>query len=238
MKQGFVVSLVLNVLLVCVVVFIGIHTSFFINVVERLGWIEKKIVLNQKADDCLRGWTKSLESLHDTVDVVFLGNSITHGGDFDSAFPNLKICNLGFPSDDLKGMRKRVPQVKALNPRVVFIMGGLNGLYYMGLKDLRIQYDVLIKELISVGPETQFVLQSVLPVNEKVFGHPLCPNHKIERANDIIKELAAYYDLHYVDLYTPYLKEGNLNNEYTYDGVHLKSGAYQIWYKEIQSFLN
>ena len=33
-----------------------------------------------KAEECLKGWTNSLYSLRDTVDIVFLGNSITYGG--------------------------------------------------------------------------------------------------------------------------------------------------------------
>ena len=39
-----------------------------------------------KAEECLKGWTNSLYSLRDTVDIVFLGNSITYGGLFEAEF--------------------------------------------------------------------------------------------------------------------------------------------------------
>lgn len=236
MKRALVVSLILNVLLLLAVVLIGVRTSFFEDVAARFGWAEKRVVPNQKADDCLRGWTKSLESLHDTVDVVFIGNSITYGGEFDKAFPTIKICNLGYPSDDLKGMRRRVPQIKAMHPQKVFIMGGLNGLIQMNLDDFRTQYESLVKELKYASPETQLFLQSILPVNEELFGHPLTPNQKIEQANMIIKDVALSNHSTYIDLHSHYQQDGKLNKEYSDDGIHLKEEAYQYWYKTIKQY--
>ena len=235
MKRALVVTLILNVLLLLAVVLIGVRTSFFEDVAARFGWAEKRVVPNQKADDCLRGWTKSLESLHDTVDVVFIGNSITYGGEFDKAFPTIKICNLGYPSDDLKGMRRRVPQIKAIHPQKVFIMGGLNGLSQMNLDDFRTQYESLVKELKYASPETQLFLQSILPVNEELFGHPLTPNQKINQANEIIKNIAIANNSAYIDLNTLYQKNGKLTEDYTSDGIHLNADAYQLWYDAIRN---
>jgi lysophospholipase L1-like esterase len=237
MKRVLVVSLILNVLLLLAVVLIGVRTSFFEDVAARFGWAEKRVVPNQKADDCLRGWTKSLESLHDTVDVVFIGNSITYGGEFDKAFPTIKICNLGYPSDDLKGMRRRAPQIMALHPKKVFLMGGLNGLSQKSLDVFRIQYEDLVQELRIVCSEAQLYLQSILPVNEELFGHPLCPNQKIVQANEIIKNIAIANNSAYIDLNTLYQKNGKLNEDYTSDGIHLNADAYQLWYDVIRNII-
>ena len=68
-----------------------------------------------KAEECLKGWTNSLYSLRDTVDIVFLGNSITYGGLFEAEFSDKRICNLGYPSDDLCGMTERINQILALH---------------------------------------------------------------------------------------------------------------------------
>lgn len=75
-----------------------------------------------KAEECLKGWTNSLYSLRDTVDIVFLGNSITYGGLFEAEFSDKRICNLGYPSDDLCGMTECTNQVMAF-PAKVFLMG-------------------------------------------------------------------------------------------------------------------
>ncbi len=48
-----------------------------------------------KAEECLKGWTNSLYSLRDTVDIVFLGNSITYGGLLKAEFSDKRIGNLG-----------------------------------------------------------------------------------------------------------------------------------------------
>ena len=61
-----------------------------------------------KTWECLKGWTNSLYSLRDTVEIVFYGNSITCGGAFEKSFPDKRICSLGYPSDDLKGMMIRI----------------------------------------------------------------------------------------------------------------------------------
>lgn len=237
MKQTLVYSVVLNILLLLTVVFIGARTHFFHDVAARFGWVEKQIVSNQKADDCLRGWTRSLESLHDTVDVVFLGNSITHGGDFDSAFPNKKICNLGYPSDNIEGMSKRVNQVKSLHPAKVFILGGYNQLDRIDLDVFSNKYEHLIEELARECPETRLFALSILPVNQDIKGVHLCSNSKIGQANTIISKLAHRKGIVYIDLYSLYLKGGKLNEEYTYDGVHLKADAYRLWYEAIKNYV-
>lgn len=237
MKRALVVTLILNVLLLLAVVLIGVRTSFFEDVAARFGWAEKRVVPNQKADDCLRGWTKSLESLHDTVDVVFIGNSITYGGEFDKAFPTIKICNLGYPSDDLEGMRERASQIRALHPKKVFLMGGLNGLSQKSLDFFRIQYEDLVQELRIACPEAQLYLQSILPVNEELFGQPLSPNQKIVQANEIIKNIAIANNSAYIDLNTLYQKNGKLNEDYSSDGIHLNADAYQLWYDAIRNII-
>lgn len=118
MKRSVFILFITNVILFIALLYVGYKCHQYRSIISG----------NRKEYDCLRGWTNSLESLHDTVDVVFFGNSITHGGRFDQAFPDMKVCNLGYPSDDIEGMRKRIPQIVALHPRKVFIMGGINNL--------------------------------------------------------------------------------------------------------------
>lgn len=68
-----------------------------------------------KAEECLKGWTNSLYSKRHCR-YVFLGNSITYGGLFEAEFSDKRICNLGYPSDDLCGMTERINQIMALHP--------------------------------------------------------------------------------------------------------------------------
>lgn len=192
---------------------------------------------NRKAFDCQRGWTNSLESLHDTVDIVFLGNSITHGGAFDEAFADKHICNLGYPSDNLKGMSGRVDQIKALHPQKIFVMGGFNGLTTIDLQVFSSEYEELVKNIGSEMPDARIYLQSILPVNGSIKNYKLPTAEKINDANQIIKNISKKYNCVYIDLYSLYQKDDILPTLYTDDGVHLKEDAYSIWYNAINNFI-
>ena len=134
-----------------------------------MSWTASKTDNEQwKAEECLKGWTNSLCSLRDTVEIVFYGNSITCGGAFEKSFPDKHLCNLGYPSDDLKGMRVRISQVMALHPTKVFVMGGINGLANIELINFENEYDSLVKSMKDSLPKSNIYLQSILPVNKAI----------------------------------------------------------------------
>ena len=116
-------------------------------------------------------------------------------------------------------------------------MGGLNGLSQKSLDFFRIQYEDLVQELRIACPEAQLYLQSILPVNEELFGQPLSPNQKIVQANEIIKNIAIANNSAYIDLNTLYQKNGKLNEDYSSDGIHLNADAYQLWYDAIRNII-
>ncbi|MBO7119021.1 MAG: hypothetical protein J6W03_01720 [Bacteroidaceae bacterium] len=90
------VSLVGNILLLALVIFVGcIRTNYINSKLQVLGIMKTDPA---KSGDyyCIGGWTNTLEKLHLNVDVVFFGNSITRGSSFEKFFPNVSICNLGY----------------------------------------------------------------------------------------------------------------------------------------------
>ena len=158
MKRSVTILIITNVILCIALLYVGYKSLQYKRLISE----------NRKEYDCLRGWTNSLASLHDTVDVVFFGNSITHGGRFDQAFPDMKVCNLGYPSDDLAGMIKRIPQVVAVHPKKVFLMGGANNIRLFDKVLFETQYQELIKALRDSLPDATIILQSVLPINYEI----------------------------------------------------------------------
>lgn len=215
-------SVVLNILLVIVVI---------------LTTCPHNDGINMKVSECLKGWTKSLESLHDTVDVVFFGNSITHQGPFDNTFSELKICNLGYPSDDLIGMKERIRQITVLHPRMVFVMGGVNGLTDKTIWQFKEEYDSLVQNMVFNLPDTQIFLESILPVNKGIKNYNVPEARKIQQANSIIQSISEKYKCIYIDLYSLYSEDGVLPPRFTEDGVHLKEEAYTIWIEKIKSYI-
>ena len=195
----------------------------------------------RKRDDywCIQGWNNTLEKLHFTADVVFFGNSITYGGQFDREFPNIKIINLGYPGDTTDGMLLRVTQIKAVHPKKVFIMAGLNGLHFQSVEVFSEKYSTLIDSIKMAVPSAEIYLQSILPVNpNKNLGKCLKnKTNKIIDCNAVIQRLSKEKNCKYIDLYSIYENNGIMPENFTIDGFHLYPSAYRLWYKELKKYI-
>lgn len=66
----------------------------------------------------------SLRVSHD--DIVFLGNSITDGGEFSELFGMENVLNRGIISDIIPGVMKRLDQVTDGHPKKIFLLIGIN----------------------------------------------------------------------------------------------------------------
>ena len=238
-RRGLVVALVLslvaNVVLLAGIYVIGVKTKFFQRMEVRMGLKEQD---PQARGDywCNRGWTNTLKKLGFDADVVFFGNSITCGGNFQDYFPNTKTCNLGYPGDNMDGMMLRIGQVEAVHPEKVFVMAGINGLQYQTEEVFESKYQRMVDSLKSAVPEAEVYLQSILPVNHSM-RKGVASAEKIKKANEKIAEIAARSNCVYVDLWSLYEKDGEMPKELTRDGVHLFPEAYGRWMEEIRKYI-
>lgn len=221
----------LCVVLLAMVIFIGGYkTNFFKRQFAKLGWAEMEA--KDRADYwCVRGWYNTLKKLDLDVDIVFYGNSITSGSDFREFFPDVSICNLGYPGDDLPGLRFRAYTIATVKPEKVFVMGGINGLKQTPLDVFTEQYSQMIKAIKEAVPEAHIYLQSILPVKDKKM------TKKVKECNIIIDSLSTAYGCQYIDLFPLYEKEGVMNLDYSKDGTHLKSEHYDKWADAIRKYV-
>lgn len=210
-----------------------------LGIIERIG-IKLGILSYDytKAPDywAVNGWTNSLKSLKLNVDAAFLGNSITYSFPLNNYFKEMSVCNLGYPGDDLDGILMRVEMLKAINPKKIFVMGGINGLKDMSEKDFHHKYEMLIQNIKESIPQAQIYIQSILPVNHIVYSN-YGDNKEIYRFNQIIKEIAFDNSCEYIDLYDIYIHKGELPAEFTKDGIHLYPKAYDKWANIIKPFM-
>lgn len=231
-----VLSLVANVvLLVGICIIGGPKTHFFSRMGERMGICERD-PLTRGDYWCIQGWTNTLKKLDYDADVVFFGNSITCGGNFQDYFPNIKTCNLGYPGDNMDGMMLRIGQVKSVTPEKVFVMAGINGLQYQIEEVFENKYQRMVDTIKSSVPEAEIYLQSILPVNHSM-SNVYTNSDKILKANEIIAKIAARSNCIYVDLWSLYEKDGEMPKELTRDGVHLFPEAYDRWAQEIKKYI-
>ena len=215
------ISLIGNVLLLTVIIFIGcVKTNYINSKLERLGIM--KIDPVKRGDYwSIRGWTNTLEKLHLDMDIVFFGNSITCGSSFEKYFPNVKICNLGYPGDNTDGMLLRTNQLKAVNPEKVFTE----------------KYATMVDSIKQAVPTAKIYLQSILPVNPSMKAGKVFSKEKIARCNELVQKIAEEKGCVYIDLYKLYAVDGIMPEELTRDGVHLYPKAYNRWAEEIRKYI-
>ncbi len=230
-KTLVIVLSTLCIVLIGLVIFIGGYkTNFFHRQFVKLGWEQPKAE-KKPGYWCIKGWNQCLEKLDVDVDIVFYGNSITNGSDFRKFFPDVSICNLGYPGDDLPGLRFRAYTIATVNPEKVFVMGGINGLNYTSLSTFTEQYTLMIKAIQESVPETKIYLQSILPVKSRRL------TKKIQQCNTIIDSLATTYGCRYIELFPLYEKNGTMNPDFTKDGIHLKKNHYDKWAAAISPYV-
>ena len=187
-------------------------------------------------EKCLQAWTNSLRQMNAKADIVFFGDSLTYYGDFSSVFPDKIVCNLGLRGDTIQGLIDRVEQLKMLEPKLVCLMAGINNVENTSVQIFEEIYELLILKIKSSLPYVELVIQSMLPVNNARFSIS-CNNKQIVERNRIIESLAFKYNISYTDLFSIYISGGYLPVDFTYDGLHLKPSAYEMWYLKIKELI-
>lgn len=120
-------------------------------------------------EKCIEGRTNSLRQLRVKADIVFFGDSLTYYGDFTSVHPDKVVCNLGLRGDAIRGLINRIEQFKLVHPFAVYLMAGINDVVSCSVEEFKSQYEALLRRFHKGLPNTDIVVQSLLPVNEVDF---------------------------------------------------------------------
>lgn len=187
-------------------------------------------------DWTLESWKSSLDAMDVDVDVVFFGDSITRGGAWAEAFPDVRIVNLGISGDTIRGMTSRVNMIESVNPEKVFILGGINSLTDSNSDEILKQYKQMIEAIREAVPNAELYIQSILPIS-KAKEKECADNDVIEAFNVGLEKIADEFGATYIDIYSLYVLNGSMNIDYTKDGIHLKPEAYDGWYEAIKEYM-
>lgn len=170
---------------------------------------------------------------------VFVGNSITEGGNWKKLLKDSTAINRGISGDNTFGMLARTNEIIKLKPAKLFILIGTNDLS-KNIPDEAIIENIFnfISKIKSASPNTKIFVQSILPVNETVEKFPQQFNNgsHILIINDQLSRYAERMRYTYVDLYGKFLdKQGRLDPLLTYDGLHLNASGYQRWVEVLKT---
>ena len=157
-------------------------------------------------------------------DIVFLGDSIIAGGEWEEIAPGLRIRNRGIGGDRTEDLLKRLEHVTSGHPRQLFILIGTND-----LAD-GVSQDEIVRNLESIldrvrdeSSGTRVHLHEVLPRKGAYRERILSLNAEIAR-------LAGERGLALVRVFFRFADErGAIRPELTYDNLHLSGVGYREW---------
>lgn len=167
-------------------------------------------------------------------DIVFIGNSITDGSEWHELFNNQHVKNRGISGDISEGVLDRIDNILAGHPKKIFIMIGTND-FPRGITVDQVVSNIskVVDRAAEKSPSTHVYLQSVLPVSAHfgLFGGHTSKGKEIREVNERLRALAAEKGVVYIDLHTPFTDPatGDMNIEYSNDGLHLKGNGYLLW---------
>ena len=100
-------------------------------------------------------------------DIVFLGNSITDGGEWNELLANPRVKNRGISGDRSSWMLDRLDPIVGGQPRKLFLLIGTNDLA-AGTPAAEVVANVrkIVERFQSESPRTKLYVQSVFPVND------------------------------------------------------------------------
>lgn len=172
---------------------------------------------------------------------LFLGDSLTDYFDLESYFPNQPVVNSGIAGNTtdqiLASMKTRVYDY---NPSKIFLLIGTNDLRDGKSQEAVVQnIEKIIEEIQINRKQAEIFVESLYPVNASVSSAVgIRSNETIQNINAQLQEYCNEKDLTYIDLYAKLQDEqGNLQTQYTVDGLHLSDMGYQVVAEVLQEYL-
>lgn len=173
--------------------------------------------------------------------IVFLGNSLTHGGNWDTYFPDQKPANRGISGDNTLGMLGRLHEIIEARPSKIFILAGVNDIS-LGRSNEKIMTGLksMIYQIKAGSPETKIYVQSLLPINNsfKIYSRLEKKEKQIEKLNKELSKFCKKQEVTFINLYPHFLEsKRTLNAKITMDGLHLNEEGYAIWVKQLEPYI-
>lgn len=173
--------------------------------------------------------------------VVFLGNSLTEGGKWDTYFPQVASVNRGISGDNTEGMLNRVGEIAQSHPLQLFILAGINDISQnVPNKQIVKHYRQIIRRVKTQSPRTAIYVQSVLPINNEFARYKRLTGkeQQVKTLNEELKKMALQEHVTYLDINSAFGNEqGKLDAKYTHDGLHLTPDGYGIWVSQLQEYI-
>jgi lysophospholipase L1-like esterase len=208
--------------------------------VSRSGKSHPAVIgVEQKAGYALDWWIPRHEAILErnregNVDMVFIGNSITHSWEntgktvWDEYYARRNSVNMGFGGDRTQHVLWRLDhgELDGIRPKLAVLMIGTNNAWDGDPQQTADGIEEICLNIREKLPDTRILLLAIFPRGEKSD-----EKRKVnEAANSLIRDLADGEMIHFLDLNDHFLKkDGSLKNLYQPDQVHLNEAGYRAW---------
>jgi lysophospholipase L1-like esterase len=172
-------------------------------------------------------------------DVVVVGDSLTERGEWWELLDR-PVANRGVAGDTVADVRARLDDVAALDPRVVFVLVGINDLLAGASPEaLAARHAVLIAELHGRLPRTRIVAESLLPIRDELIARDAeLTSATVRRANELCRRGAAATGADWLDVHARLADpDGEIDPRYSSDGLHLSGAGYRAWAAAVLPYL-
>lgn len=193
-------------------------------------------------------------------DIVFLGNSLTEGGKWETYFPEVQkalekkggaIRNRGIVGDTFGGIDARLDQILPGHPKTIFFLTGANDVSHNLTADSIANGIInVVRRIKKESPKTKIYLQSLLPINESFKRYRLLTGKTamFSEINAKLEKMAKEEKVTFINLYPLMLTNGPkdlalpaseqvLRPEITRDGLHITQEGYKIWADAIRKYV-
>ena len=169
----------------------------------------------------------------DSTNIVFLGNSLTHGCEWHELLGMPNVVNRGINGDVVQGLYDRIASVVDGRPAKIFLMIGANDVSHdLSADSIVTAVTSLIDHIRTATPSTRLYVQSMLPINNSFGRYRLMKGKEqtIRDINALLEPEVRRRGLTWVNLHPAFCDaDGNLRADFTNAGLHLLAPGYMTW---------
>ena len=195
------------------------------------------------------GWMNRHESFNQrvakgNVDLIFIGDSITHGWEgkgktvWEKYYIKRNAVNLGIGGDRTQHVLWRLDNgnIKNINPKVAVVMIGTNnsGNGRNSAEEMIDGVTAVIEKLRTKLPKTEILLLDIFPRGQRINAQ----RGKILQVNQVLSRLDSRPHVTFLRIGQNFVSpDGSIAKDIMPDFLHLTPNGYEIWAKSIESTL-
>ena len=166
-------------------------------------------------------------------ELFFTGDSLVARWDLSYYFPTIITHNDGVSGSGIDHLQESAGLYK---DKEVVIIVGTNDLYTYTIEQDSEYVNSYLQAIIGLGASRVYLF-SIFPRGKDFCYGPEVDNEKIKRINKQIKQAVQGKHIVYIDVYDLLEKDGYINGQYTYDGLHMSQEGYELITKQLKEVL-